>query len=216
MLLEDNIRSESYKADSETFDQNAHKYRLIWDFYGRTCHKVHFVMLIIWINNHVKPHRSVFRYAYDDPDFKYVRNMANIALSGQGLGSTTMFFPRWVTKFIARQVKQFSIHGTYKLITIQWTEPPKCAASDWRSAERVYGRVKTSVMPLFIFWLIFLLDLELTFKGKLLVFRWELSVLLLLQICFVFVMREISWSLSLVKIRLTWLRLSIQDTLMIY
>ena len=37
-----------------------------------------------------------------------------------------------------------------------------------------------SVMPLFIFWIIFLLDLELNFIGKLLVFRWELIVLLLL------------------------------------
>ena len=63
---------------------------------------------------------------------------------------------------------------------------------------------------LFIFWIIFLLDLELNFIGKLLVFRWELIVLLLLQICFFFVMREISWSLSHVKIRLTLLRLSIQ------
>ena len=39
---------------------------------------------------------------------------------------------------------------------------------------------------------IFLLDLELNFIGKLLVFRWELIVLLLLQICFFFVIREIS------------------------
>ena len=37
-----------------------------------------------------------------------------------------------------------------------------------------------------------LLDLELNFISKLLVFRWELIVLLLLQICFCFVMREIS------------------------
>ena len=56
----------------------------------------------------------------------------------------------------------------------------------------IYGRVKKSVMPLFIFWIIFLLDLELNFIGKLLLFRWELIVLLLLQICFFFVMREIS------------------------
>ena len=54
---------------------------------------------------------------------------------------------------------------------------------------------KKSVMPLFIFWIIFLLDLELNFidnLDKLLVFRWELIVLLLLQIYFFFVMREIS------------------------
>ena len=50
--------------------------------------------------------------------------------------------------------------------------------------------------PFFIFWIIFLLDLELNFIGKLLVFRWELIVLLLLQTCFFFVLREISWSLS--------------------
>ena len=70
----------------------------------------------------------------------------------------------------------------------------------------IYGLVKKSVMPLFIFWIIFLLDLELNFIDKLLVFRWELIVLLLLQICIFFVMRE-----------LTSLRLSIQlqDTLMI-
>ena len=35
----------------------------------------------------------------------------------------------------------------------------------------IYGRVKKSVMPLFIFWIIFLLDLEVNFIGKLLVFR---------------------------------------------
>ena len=39
---------------------------------------------------------------------------------------------------------------------------------------------------------LFLLDLELNFIDKLLVFRWELIVLLLLQICFFFVMRDIS------------------------
>ena len=39
----------------------------------------------------------------------------------------------------------------------------------------LYGRVKKSVMPLFIFWIIFLLDLELNFIDKLLVFRWELT-----------------------------------------
>ena len=54
----------------------------------------------------------------------------------------------------------------------------------------IYGRVKKSVLPLFIFRIIFLLDFELNFIGKLLVFRWELIVLLLLQICFFFVMRD--------------------------
>ena len=60
----------------------------------------------------------------------------------------------------------------------------------------IYGRVKKSVMPLLIFWIIFLLGLELNFKGKLLVFRWELIVLLLLQIYLFFVMRDFMKSLS--------------------
>ena len=68
----------------------------------------------------------------------------------------------------------------------------------------VCGRVGVSVVPLFVFWIIFLLDLELGFMGGLLVFRWELTVLLLLQICFFFVMRGISWSLSHVKIGVTF------------
>ena len=55
----------------------------------------------------------------------------------------------------------------------------------------IYGRVKKSVIPFFIFWIILLLDLELNFIDKLLVFRWELIVFLLLQIRFFFVMREI-------------------------
>ena len=50
----------------------------------------------------------------------------------------------------------------------------------------IYGRVKKSVMPLFIFWIFFLLDLELKFIGKILVFRLELIALHLLQICFFF------------------------------
>ena len=37
-----------------------------------------------------------------------------------------------------------------------------------------------------------LLDLEVNFIGKLLIFRWELIVLLLLQICIFFVIKEIS------------------------
>ena len=55
----------------------------------------------------------------------------------------------------------------------------------------IYGLVKTSVRPLFIFLIIFLLDFELNFICNLLLFRWELIVLVLLQICFFFVMREI-------------------------
>ena len=44
-----------------------------------------------------------------------------------------------------------------------------------------------------------LLDLELNFIGKLLVFRWELIVLLLLQICFFLVIRDFMKSLSCEK-----------------
>ena len=50
----------------------------------------------------------------------------------------------------------------------------------------IYGLVKKSVMPLFSFWITFLLDLELNFTGTLLVLRWELIALLLLQMCFFF------------------------------
>ena len=60
----------------------------------------------------------------------------------------------------------------------------------------IYGRVKKSVMPLFIFWIIFLLDNEVNFIGKPLVFRWELIVLFLLQICSFCVMRNLMKSLS--------------------
>ena len=54
------------------------------------------------------------------------------------------------------------------------------------------GLVKKFVVPLFIVWKTFLLNLEINFIGKLLVSPWELIVLLLLQICFFFVMKEIS------------------------
>ena len=48
----------------------------------------------------------------------------------------------------------------------------------------VYGRIKMSMMPLFL--ITFLLGLELSLICKLLVFRWELIVLLLLRIYFYF------------------------------
>ena len=50
----------------------------------------------------------------------------------------------------------------------------------------ICGLLKKSAMPLFIFWTIFLLDLELNFIGKLLVFRWELIVLLFFADLFLF------------------------------
>ena len=60
----------------------------------------------------------------------------------------------------------------------------------------IYGRVKKSGMLLFIFWIIFLLDLELNLIEKLLVFRWELTALLLLQICLFCYERDFMKSLS--------------------
>ena len=53
------------------------------------------------------------------------------------------------------------------------------------------------VMPLFIFWITLLLDLELNIIGKLLVFRWELIVLLLLQTFWLFYERHFMKYLSL-------------------
>ena len=71
--------------------------------------------------------------------------------------------------------------------------------------------------PLFVFGIIFLLDLELDSADKLWVFRCVQAVLLLLRVCSCFVMRGISWGLSRRKIRLTLSRLSIslQATLMV-
>ena len=49
-------------------------------------------------------------------------------------------------------------------------------------------------MPLFMFWITFLLDLKLNFRGKLLVLWSELIVLLLLQFCiYVFFSLFLSW-----------------------
>ena len=79
----------------------------------------------------------------------------------------------------------------------------------------IYGLVKMSVMPI-----VYLLDnIFIRFGAK--HYRqptgipMELTVLLLLQICFSFVMKEISGSLSHGKIKLTLPRLSspLQDTL---
>ena len=53
-----------------------------------------------------------------------------------------------------------------------------------------FGVVKKSVMLLFR--ITFLLNLELNVIAKLLVFRWELIVLFLMQICFYFAMKEFS------------------------
>ena len=60
----------------------------------------------------------------------------------------------------------------------------------------IYGLVKKILRPLFIFWIIFILDLELNFTDNLKVFRWVLTVLLLLQICSYFVMRDFMKSVS--------------------
>ena len=47
----------------------------------------------------------------------------------------------------------------------------------------ICGLVQMSVMPLFIFWIIFILDLEINFIGKLLVFRWKLICAPLIFFC---------------------------------
>lgn len=49
------------------------------------------------------------RYAYDDPEFTHVRTMTNIAISGQGLGSATNFFPKWFTKLFVRQADDTAV-----------------------------------------------------------------------------------------------------------
>ena len=56
----------------------------------------------------------------------------------------------------------------------------------------IYGRVKTSVMPLFIFWIIFLLDLELNFIDKIIGIPMGTNCAPLVADLFLFVMREIS------------------------
>ena len=70
---------------------------------------------------------------------------------------------------------------------------------------------------LFTFWIIFLLDLELNFVSRLLMFRWGADCAPLIAGLFLFSCGGISWGLSHVKIRLTLLELSVQlqDTLMI-
>ena len=50
----------------------------------------------------------------------------------------------------------------------------------------------SDVLSRYTFWIIFILDLALSYTDKLLVFRWVLIVLLLLLICFYFAMKEIS------------------------
>ena len=55
-----------------------------------------------------------------------------------------------------------------------------------------FGPVKTYVKPYYTFWIIFILDLALSYTDKLLVFRWVFIVLLLQLICFYFAMKEIS------------------------
>ena len=49
-----------------------------------------------------------------------------------------------------------------------------------------FGRVKKCVKPEYIFWIIFILELALSYTDKLLVFRWVLIVLLLQLIYFHF------------------------------
>ena len=67
----------------------------------------------------------------------------------------------------------------------------------WCIPELQFMVLPKFVMPLFIFWITLLLDLELNIMGKLLVFRWELIVLLLLQTFLLFYERDFMKYLSL-------------------
>ena len=87
---------------------------------------------------------------------------------------------------------------------------------DVNNKQYFYGLVKKSVVPLFIFWIIFLLDLELNFKAKLLEFRWEL----IMQICFFFFVffcyeRDFMKSLSREN-QADIISIQLQGTLLIY
>ena len=193
------------------------------------------------IDNHVMPHFHLIHLFYSIPLFLgfytvYKRDAINYFWSiknsnevlnkfksknFQASNLSTYIFSILYTTFPHHLIKDKLIDLINRTFIRENTQYLACN-EDWAyftsDVYNIHKLWSCQKMPLFIFGLIFLLDLELNFTGKLLVFRWELIVLLLLQNCLFFVMREISWSLSHVKARLTLLRLSIrlQDTLMIY
>ena len=46
------------------------------------------------------------RYEFDDPKFKLVRELTNLAVSGPGPTGIAMFFPRWVSRLFARKAHE--------------------------------------------------------------------------------------------------------------
>lgn len=46
------------------------------------------------------------RYDFDDPDFDIIRRMCNTVVAGQGLANPANFFPKWVTKLLARKANE--------------------------------------------------------------------------------------------------------------
>lgn len=46
------------------------------------------------------------RYEFDDPDFDIIRRMCNTVVGGQGLSNPANFFPKWITKIIARKANE--------------------------------------------------------------------------------------------------------------
>lgn len=46
------------------------------------------------------------RYEFDDPDFEIIRRMCDTVVAGQGLSNPANFFPRWVTKLIAKKANK--------------------------------------------------------------------------------------------------------------
>ena len=55
-----------------------------------------------------------------------MRTMTNIAISGQGLGSATNFFPKWFTKLFVRQVSTWLVnaqfHSHVEIIKVQGSQ----------------------------------------------------------------------------------------------
>lgn len=46
------------------------------------------------------------RYDFGDPDFEMIRRMCDTVVGGQGLANPANFFPRWITKLIARKANE--------------------------------------------------------------------------------------------------------------
>ena len=84
-----------------------------------------------------------------------------------------------------------------KLLVFRWELIEECAffTSDVYNNHNLWSCQKVCDALVYLLDNI-LLDFELNLIGKLLIFRWELIVLLLLKICFFFVMRDFMMYLS--------------------